>query len=810
MSSSANASPNTTPANLNISSQEGINTLVKRLFFHCDSQYAVQVFNEEKKEWEYNRVVEPVTDELIEKHLKGEITLGAYAWSPEGTCGWVCFDFDKVDMDKIRKLCDYLRNRFGKAYLAEQSVTGDTPILTEKGLLPIEKVIEDYQKGENFKVLTLTERNKAEFKPIRGYHVGKKKVYEVYYEKSAIPLRATGDHSVFVLDPETYEIKEKRVSELKQEDYLITFTKVENGSTIEEPLAKVGGYYLSDGTYKGANKDNATGLVFQFSIDEKEYAEEVKKLLTGVGLKVKNHTRLGPTGEPNMIEISINSTDFAREFIEQYGKADEKRIPPFVWEWSRKSILDLLHGFFRGDGTVHKNFLEAKVTATRKLLVAQLVWLCKFCGLSVSIRFNKDNPHYCKLIGREIRSKGAYVLSVPREEVPFEDFRRERQVPSSPIEERFPTEALRKLYNSLPRGLWLGKPRRRDFGSLLKKKRLSRRVILKFLSWIKEHIPETLSCPRCKNPNIRKAGKINGKQFYRCPKCGRHFKEFKFPKELEKIEKVVNSDIGLVKVKKVVESGVEKVYDISVEGERFFGGCYPVLLHNTGGRGIHIWLFFTKPVPIPVARTIGTTIATKLGLECEVYPASEEHMSLVKVPLGLHRKTGNPSVLIEPESLSEIVPVEVPDTLIDTIMQKYQAERKEREQGFVAMRGCVAVARICQGVEEGCRNEAGFYLARLIASTGIDSAMTIGALKVWGERCKPTVPEKELETIVRSVYGKKYSLGFLSLKKHELLGRFCEGCTKEICKEIPERKRKEKEKELKETLKGIVRTFRRL
>jgi hypothetical protein len=346
--SSANASY--TPASLNTLTQESLNTLIKRLFFHCDSQYAVQVFNEEKKEWEYRRVEEPVTEELIDKHLKGEITLGAYAWSPEGTCTWVCWDFDKVDMDKIRKLCDYLKNRFGRAYLTEAS----------------------------------------------------------------------------------------------------------------------------------------------------------------------------------------------------------------------------------------------------------------------------------------------------------------------------------------------------------------------------------------------------------------------------------------------------------------------------GGRGIHVWLFFANPVPTPVARTIGTTIATKLGLECEVYPASEDGMSLVKLPLGIHRKTGGPSVLIEPESLYEIVPVEVPETLIDTIMQKYQEEKKQEQEPVFLGKGCIAVARICQGVEEGCRNEAGFFLARVLLSALPDSEMAKAALMVWARRCRPPVPEREIDTIVRSAVRGRYSVGYMSLKKHELLGKFCEGCTNEICVKRAEKKKKEKEKELKEILKGTVRTFRRL
>jgi cysteine desulfurase/selenocysteine lyase len=52
---------------------------------------------------------------------------------------------------------------------------------------------------------------------------------------------------------------------------------------------------------------------------------------------------------------------------------------------------------------------------------------------------------------------------------------------------------------------------------------------------------------------------------------------------LNDYKRLLSGDVGTVKVRSVEEIGNAKVYDISVKNhERFFGGFYPVLLHNSG------------------------------------------------------------------------------------------------------------------------------------------------------------------------------------------------------------------------------------
>ena len=57
---------------------------------------------------------------------------------------------------------------------------------------------------------------------------------------------------------------------------------------------------------------------------------------------------------------------------------------------------------------------------------------------------------------------------------------------------------------------------------------------------------------------------------------------------------LINSDVALLPVRKIVVSlNEEMVYDVSVkDSERFFGGYYPILLHNSGNHGFHIAIPF--------------------------------------------------------------------------------------------------------------------------------------------------------------------------------------------------------------------------
>ena len=48
-------------------------------------------------------VKKPITEELLTRHLAGEVTIGVYPLTPEGTCHWLCIDLDLPDEAEVTR-----------------------------------------------------------------------------------------------------------------------------------------------------------------------------------------------------------------------------------------------------------------------------------------------------------------------------------------------------------------------------------------------------------------------------------------------------------------------------------------------------------------------------------------------------------------------------------------------------------------------------------------------------------------------------------------------------------------------------------
>jgi hypothetical protein len=89
-----------------------------------------------------------------------------------------------------------------------------------------------------------------------------------------------------------------------------------------------------------------------------------------------------------------------------------------------------------------------------------------------------------------------------------------------------------------------------------------------------------------------------------------------------------------------------KIYDIFPDFDR--------MLEFSGRRGYHVWLFFKEPVFAEYAKTLVKARLKDINLDrFEVFPKQTElnegrkYGNLVKVPLGLHRKSGRKSEIIK-------------------------------------------------------------------------------------------------------------------------------------------------------------------
>lgn len=121
----------------------------------------------------------------------------------------------------------------------------------------------------------------------------------------------------------------------------------------------------------------------------------------------------------------------------------------------------------------------------------------------------------------------------------------------------------------------------------------------------------------------------------------------------------------------------------------------PVLFERSGYKGVHAWYFFEEPVPAWAAKEVLASIQERVspppkGIHLEVFPkqvtlSGKGYGNLIKLPLGVHRVTGNRSVFLDhrgipvPESLDHLLAVRTveAETLL-SLAEKLAAGKKGR------------------------------------------------------------------------------------------------------------------------------------
>lgn len=86
----------------------------------------------------------------------------------------------------------------------------------------------------------------------------------------------------------------------------------------------------------------------------------------------------------------------------------------------------------------------------------------------------------------------------------------------------------------------------------------------------------------------------------------------------------------------------------------------PAYLEDSGFKGYHVWVFMESPVPAGVAKKCGDLLIAQINpmpqdITVEVFPKQTTVKSgglgnLIKLPLGIHRKTGKRSLFVSPNA----------------------------------------------------------------------------------------------------------------------------------------------------------------
>ena len=203
---------------------------------------------------------------------------------------------------------------------------------------------------------------------------------------------------------------------------------------------------------------------------------------------------------------------------------------------------------------------------------------------------------------------------------------------------------------------------------------------------------------------------------------------------------------------------VEKLRDSIVKS----GFCAQdnILVEETGGRGYHLWIFFDPPIPALVAYYVGRKSEQLSKVKCEVFPKQkvvEAFGNLVKLPLGVHRKTGKRSTFVGVSSLDQVARISVPQEEVAKAVQEAQKwEYGWMERTALKGRGYSGEDPPCvrfwfSGVDPGNRNNVAIRLAsyyRNFAKLDLDA--TLARMMEWNARNAEPLDRAEITSIVGS------------------------------------------------------------
>lgn len=88
-----------------------------KLFVHRRDVYAVQV--QYGNEYIYVPRYQPLTEDLVQQHLDGKITLGVYTLNVDNTVKWICFDIDHAHVKNPEETCQLILEKCISKFGAE-------------------------------------------------------------------------------------------------------------------------------------------------------------------------------------------------------------------------------------------------------------------------------------------------------------------------------------------------------------------------------------------------------------------------------------------------------------------------------------------------------------------------------------------------------------------------------------------------------------------------------------------------------------------------------------------------------------------
>jgi ribonucleoside-diphosphate reductase alpha chain len=298
--------------------------------------------------------------------------------------------------DNINKY-NVLANVKGMIKSTNPCVTGETLIITNKGLIPASKLKEN---NPDISVITASGWNKVE----KIFNNGLQQVYRIKLA-NGIEIKATEDHKFYSQDGW------KSVKELKPKDKLMIFLKdfeingkFENLFSIDdEKFAEVLGLFVGDGSLSNTNH------VSWHIGNDKELCDYIYSILKSEGAFRFRREK--------QYVVDVHRKDFAERFRKMFGKkvsrSNQKEVPEAILKSNSKIMAAFLRGLFSADGSVYdaRGTPTIALSSTSKKLLQQVQQMLIALGIYSTLTDEKGGGE--KIIkGKKYSTRKTYRVLI--------------------------------------------------------------------------------------------------------------------------------------------------------------------------------------------------------------------------------------------------------------------------------------------------------------------------------------------------------------------------------------------------------------